>query len=240
MTVTVLLALIVSGLAFARMRRKRMAGALLVTALLLVFMTGSGLIPRLLLAPLQNGWQVQFSDWGQRNVIVLLGSGASVTDKGHIEPGSFAYGRIVRTVELYRACKAGGAVCRIEISGGDAAHLGTPLARVYAHELQRLGIPSGDMLLETRSMNTRQNAQFSVPLLHAFDPDRIVLVTSAMHMPRARRSFEHYGLKVHPVRAGYLRVPRVYLPKAWNLALTDLALHEYLGMAYYRLRWALQ
>jgi uncharacterized SAM-binding protein YcdF (DUF218 family) len=239
MTLPILLLLTALGGLCGYLRRRRLARTLLALALIGLLVAGCGLLPRLLLSRLQHGWPASFNHWGQRNVIIVLGSGVVRADHGQIEPGLFAHGRIARALMLYRNCKAAGAVCLVEVSGGDPEHLGQPIATVYARRLRAMGIPAADLMLETRSMSTWQNAQFSAPMLKTAHPDRIVLVTSAMHMWRAQWSFRHFGIDAAPVRAGYLRMQLGWLPQAGNLTRTDLALHEYLGMAQYRLRAAL-
>ena len=52
------------------------------------------------------------------------------------------------------------------------------------------------MVLEERSLNTRQNAAYGAELLKARGIDRILLVTSALHMPRAVALFKAQGLQV--------------------------------------------
>ena len=218
---------------------RRPALACLGLALLTVLACGCGFAPRWLLAHLQKGYATGYADWGKRNVVVLLGAGSTRAEGRHVEPALFAHARLLRAVMLYQDCRRRGAQCRIEASGGDAAGLGVPEANLYAQQLQSLGVPATDVLLETRSMNTWQNAQFSAPLLRGFDADRVLLVSSASHLRRASLYFHHFGIPVTPVRADYLPVRLAWLPHAWNLALTDLALHEYLGIARYHVYQAL-
>lgn len=237
MTLTSLLLLAALGALAWRLGWRRLGGSLLALALIVTLAASCGLLPRLLMSRLQNGWPTDVSNWGQRNAIVLLGGASVRAHDGRVEPGILAYGRIFRAWQLYQACTATAAVCRIEVSGGDPARQGKPLARVYARVLRSLGVPAGDLILETRSLNTWQNAQYSAPLLAAFQPDRIVLVSSAMHLWRAQLCFEHFGMRVEPVRADYLRTPIGLPPQSASLMLTDMALHEYAGVAAYRLYW---
>ena len=55
--------------------------------------------------------------------------------------------------------------------------------------LRDLGVPDSAMLLETRSRNTRQNAEYSSQLLRAHKLHHVLLVTSALHMHRALGEF---------------------------------------------------
>ncbi|NII09725.1 YdcF family protein [Oleiagrimonas sp. C23AA] len=232
--VLALLAAVLVGL-----RRRRTGLALGVVALLLVLLAGDGPLPRWLLSNLERGYATRVDHWGQRNAIILLGAGTVRGDSGPLEPGLFAHGRMLRAVMLYRDCKQTGAVCAIEVSGGDARGLGESEAQVYARQLLALGVPKADLLLEGRSMNTWQNAQFSAPLLAQFHADRLVLVSSATHLRRAQLYFGHFGIHATPIRGDYLTASPSWLPQAYNLTLTDVALHEYIGVARYHVYQAM-
>ena len=90
--------------------------------------------------------------------------------------------RPARAAELYRA----GVAPRILVSGaGDAA--GNRLL------LMHRGVPAGAIQLEPDSKTTKENAQFSIPLLRAAGARRVVVVTSWYHSRRALKCFRHYG-----------------------------------------------
>jgi uncharacterized SAM-binding protein YcdF (DUF218 family) len=164
---------------------------------------------------------------------VLLTAGSTYPPGGPLEPGETAYSRISQTVALYRDCRASGARCTVLVSGGDADRTGEPLARTYGRTLLDLGVPAGDLVLESRSLNTWANARYARARLEPIRPDRIWLVSSARHLRRAVFSFRHFGMEVTPVRSDYLRGLWSWLPSAYNLHATDSALHEYVGMALY-------
>lgn len=91
--------------------------------------------------------------------------------------------------------------------------------------------------------NTCHNAQAVADSKLVRRPDRWLLVTSAAHMPRAMACFAHYGLSLVPAPADY-RAPETipfpprsiaaYLPTGAMLDTSSIALHEWLGMAWYR------
>ncbi len=236
MTVNVLLILIVLAVVLARLKWRRCSRVLLASALVLLLAVGCGPLPIWLLARLQADYAaVAPIAWGQRNAIVLLGAGAvQVAGSGGVEASLYGYGRIGKAAQLYRECRQAGRECKVEVSGGDAQGLGQPEAAIYAGDLQRLGVDAGDLLLEPRSMNTWQNAQFSGPLLKAYGADQVLLVSSAYHLRRGTLYFAHFGIHVTPVRADYLDGMLSWLPLSYNFAVADLALHEYAGIARYR------
>jgi len=68
-----------------------------------------------------------------------------------------------------------------------------------ARVITRLGVPSSSLLLEDRSHSTRENAAYTARLARAHGIRRVVLVTSAIHMPRASLLFRQAGLDVTPL-----------------------------------------
>ncbi len=95
--------------------------------------------------------------------------------------------------------------------------------------------------VEDKSRNTLENAVYSKKLLEASGVRRIYLVTHAAHMPRAEWAFVHAGLLVIPAPTGFTtlgkaeRGPLGYLPSARGLYRSSLALHEHLGLRWYKL-----
>ena len=92
---------------------------------------------------------------------------------------------------------------------------------------------------EQRSHNTAENAANTAVLLRENGIHRIYLVTHAWHMPRAMWAFQHAGIEVIPAPTAFVTLPhgereRVWLPTARALYNTSLALHEMVGMLWYR------
>ncbi len=90
-------------------------------------------------------------------------------------------------------------------------------------------------MLEGRSLNTWQNAQYCAAWLAEHPQDQVVLVTSGFHLRRGALYFAHFGIRTLPVRADYVGAQFSLLPQAYNFLALDLALHEYAGLLRYRL-----
>jgi uncharacterized SAM-binding protein YcdF (DUF218 family) len=103
-----------------------------------------------------------------------------------------------------------------------------------------LGVADGRILYESRSRTTWENALLSRDLLHPMPGETWVLVTSATHMPRAIGAFRAAGWTVVADPVGYKSFAdaghRGARGFGERLALIDTATHEWLGLAYYRLR----
>lgn len=87
---------------------------------------------------------------------------------------------------------------------------------------------------DSRSRDTIENAQNMAALLRSDGIERIALVTSAWHMPRAVRAFEATGLQVLPAPMGFampLQRPVLeWLPSTYGLSNTQSVLREWLAL----------
>lgn len=233
MTVLALIVLVALAAGLAWRGRSRASAMLYALSLALFLALGCGPMAAWLLDGLQSDYRTKPSiAWGQRNAIVLLGAGTEKPADA-VEPGTYAYARIVEAAQRYNDCRKAAAQCRVIVSGGDAARHGMAEAGVYRGLLAGLGVDAADVLPEPDSMNTWQNAQFTSALLRRYDADRVVLVSSGIHLKRSALYFAHFGVAATPARADYLRAIRSILPLSYNFVLADIALHEYLGIARY-------
>jgi uncharacterized SAM-binding protein YcdF (DUF218 family) len=135
----------------------------------------------------------------------------------------------------------------ISFTAGDPA----PPEAISARELAvELGLPASRILINPGSRTTAEEARDIGALARQRGWTRILLVTSAFHMPRSLATFrQRSGLMVIPVacdyqlpsRAAYGRptagsVVKGLLPDAEALHLSSVALKEHLGLVVYRLK----
>ena len=183
-------------------------------------------------------------------VIVLLGGGTESfsAPRGMVEVNG-AGDRVLYALKLYQL----GAAPKILVTGGNldwSAESRSP-AQDMADLLIFLGMPEQDIWLEGESRNTYENALYSQEILQAKGIRRIILVTSAQHMPRSQGLFSAQGLEVLPAPADFNLTDSAWqeilhpqgidfvfnlLPSTSSLQTTTTALKEYLGMLVYRLR----
>lgn len=152
--------------------------------------------------------------------------------------------RFFAGIDLYQAGKAS----RLIFTGG-----AFPWDKVAQNEgmvlktfAQRMGVPEASITVSREAQNTAQEAQavwdlFASQAPHASRPPKILLVTSAFHMPRAQRLFERQGFVVEAfpvdfrVRARAM-TPMDFLPDPRALSLTDVFVRELLGRFYYQFK----
>ncbi|MDP4546867.1 YdcF family protein [Marinobacter sp. MDS2] len=136
-------------------------------------------------------------DVPQAEAIVVLGGGVSPAGHGDLYPNlESGADRVWHAARLFHASKA---PLVLLIGGSDPSHSAASEAEAMGQFMRDLGVPGQALVLENRSRNTSQNAEYSAEILAGHGISRILLVTSAYHMPRARRLFEAQGLEVVPV-----------------------------------------
>ncbi len=173
------------------------------------------------------------------DAIVVLGGGLSAPVPPRVDPDfNDAADRIVHAFRLYQAERAP----RIIVSGGRLPWADTPPeAFTLRRVLMQWGVPESAIWTEPESATTYENAQRTAALLRERDLDRVLLVTSAAHMPRALAVFCTAGVPAIPAPTDHRVVnsPRSvlgYVPSAAALSRSTGALREYVGYVVYRLR----
>lgn len=133
----------------------------------------------------------------QAEAIVVLGGGVSPAGYGDLYPNlESGSDRVWQAARLYHASKA---PLVLLTGGSDPSHSAASEAEAMGQFMRDLGVPGQALVLEGRSRNTSQNAEYSAEILAGHGINRILLVTSAYHMPRAKGLFEAQGLEVIPV-----------------------------------------
>jgi uncharacterized SAM-binding protein YcdF (DUF218 family) len=224
--------------------RLRRTGNLLIAlgaALLLVLSTRAGAL--LLVAPLENQY-APLADAGKASLasgaqaIVILDAdriGGAPEYGGNDQPSLMGLKRLEYGAFLHRSTNL-----PILVTGGNPDGSQESGAAMLARVLRN------DFQVEARwqegaSDNTNANAMLSAAMLKPAGVGHVLLVTDAIHMPRAMRAFAAAGLQATP--APTLFNSRVrgrltdYFPGAGNLSLAGYAMHEWIGLLWYRLRY---
>ena len=106
--------------------------------------------------------------------------------------------------------------------------------------LEEWGVPGASIIAEAASRNTYENAVFTRQVLAEHGLQRVLLVTSALHMPRALATFRSAGIDAVPAATDFTvtykdqRTVIDFLPDAEALSRTTYAIKEYVGYVYYR------
>lgn len=218
----------------------RLASWLVVTSLVLLAVAGFSPLGNALMLPLEDRFPPCDALRGPPAGIVVLGGVISPdisAARGAVALGDAAE-RITATVELARRYPE----ARIIFSGGSAALIFDEEAEAgfAARELEALGVAPERITIEGRSRNTLENAAFAREIAAPKPGDRWLLVTSALHMPRAMAAFRaaKFSIEACPVD-WHTRGPsdsvRPFFSLAGGLVQTDAAVREWIGLVAYRL-----
>ena len=228
------------GLILTRTRYARWGWRLAAAALVLIALIGFLPIGRALTIALEN----RFPRWEEAGPppagIIVLGGAVSayrLATRGEVGLTDAAE-RILVVPELARKFPD----AKIVYSGGDPGLFtkhGSEAAVIPAL-FEKLGVPPDRITLESRSRNTAENAVYSKALAAPKPGERWLLVTSAMHMPRAIGAFREAGFPVeaYPVdykTNGWQDLGSLVGSLSAGLRQTDTALHEWIGLIAYRL-----
>lgn len=236
------------GLIFSK--RIRLSRLAFLAAMLVLFIGGNRWFSYMLARSLE--WQyLPGTSVESAEAIVVLGGGteSDLPPRQAVEVNS-AGDRIIHAADLYK----NGAAPLIILSGGNIDWMESVEKSPAADMRQimlKLGVPDSAMILQPKSQNTREDALYSAEILKERGITRILLVTSAMHMPRSVGLFTRQGLEVIPsptdftvTEDGWQRVlnPNFesfminLIPNSSSLGLSTTALKEYIGILTYRLQ----
>ena len=227
-------------------RQPSVARSCCLIAFALLFLAGNRWVNLALVEPLEHSYLPSGSP-PAADAIVVLG--------GMVEPAfpprpnvHIAHGdRLLHAAMLYRGHRAP----LVLVTGGitpwreSEPNEGVNTAQVLA----LMGVPLSAILEEPPSNNTYQEARAVKQLMRTHNLHRILLVTSAMHMPRALRTFRRQGIDSIPSPtdfavtehdlaqvASFDKVALALIPDVNVVVVTTAALKEYIGLAYYRAR----
>ncbi len=193
---------------------------------------------QLLLRALEHDIKLAAPDGAAPGAIVIL----SADDLRAVPGGIFAPPELgAMTLQRLRA---GAALHRrtglpILVTGGVLRRGGPPIAATMARVLaEEFGTPA--RWVEDRSATTWENAAFSAPLLKAEGIGAAYLVTHGWHMRRGLLSFRGTGLAITAAPTHLTGPERPdlasFVPSAHAWADSRLALHEWIGLAWYTVK----
>lgn len=231
-------------------RKRRLARGLQIAALVLLCLGSNRWVSYLLARSLE--WRsLPQATTPQAEAMVLLGGGTESFDPPRpMTEVNGAGDRVLYAAKLYQ----NGAAPFIIASGGNvefSSARGETPAQEMKDLLLLIGIPEEAIWLQPSSQNTYEDALYSAEILKENGIQEIILVTSAIHMPRSLALFEKQGIDVIPAPVDFTITEQNWhavfkpdldeffiqlLPNSSALGLTTSVLKEYLGMLVYGLR----
>jgi uncharacterized SAM-binding protein YcdF (DUF218 family) len=223
--------LIAAGLLLCIPRRTRKAAQVVLAAAgALLIVLSSGKTATLLLSPLEYMYPrvPDYAAAPARAIVVLAAYAANDPNMSlSARPNYSALYRINEAVLLWRRCPD----CTVVVTGT------SPTTNVMADLLIALGVSRDKVTVDSDASHTAGSA---MNMRRVLGEAPFYLVTSGGHMPRAMAVFAKAGL--HPIAAPTdHKLPKRVAQAAWalspfHLECSDLAVHEHIGMMWYRMR----
>lgn len=235
---SVVVLLLVAGLALSWLKRRWISRVLVGLALLALFVTSFTTFGYLLITPLEQRFERPAEPVNVDGIVVL---GGGMDGEVNSVRGGFELNRSGdRFVEALRlALRHTNA--KIVIAGGPAALVQQePEAVAGKRFFKAFGIAPERILTDDQSRNTEENAQYAKELAGVTEGQTWLLVTSAFHMPRAVGLFRKAQFPVIPWPADYLASgvegERIKPDQSTeNISVSSLALREWAGLVGYYL-----
>ena len=215
----------------------------LLAALVLLFVFSTKPIANLLTYPLESRYSWPSAEvLSTLDVVVVLGGGVHPSGalRQTADLNDDAYPRFYHGVRVFKESGAG----LLAFCGGPDREGTESEAEVMKAMAIQSGVAEERILAETQSQNTMENIANLARLLPAGQGRRIGLVTSATHMPRSHkvcsRHFPYDTVIPIPVHCTYDPIRWSmgdFTPSAGGLDRSSIALHEWIGMLWYRLRY---
>ncbi len=179
---------------------------------------------------------------GPTAIVVLSAGNITIVDRDKesfsiLEPVSAS--RVLEAARVFRMFPRSTVIS----SGGriyDGDTTLQPSALTMRDALVRLGIPASQIVLESESVDTHDEAVRVAPMLRALHADRVIVVTSDVHMRRSLGVFRAQGFDVWPAMARDPNEPDNWIdwlmPDDDGLDLSNAVVHELLGIGWYTAR----
>ena len=222
--------------------KKKSSALFLFLAMALLWSASMPYVANTLMGELERDYPaVMMTEIPPSKCAVVLGGGVEPVLSPRVDVDmQEAVDRVRKAAQLYRA----GLAKMIIVSGGMQPWLPFEESEAAAMEtlLLEWGVPSEAIVMEGDSLNTRENAFYSITLMKKLTCGKPLLVTSAAHMKRAVAAFSRLRVEVFPVSTDVRVVdqPKLtvfdFLPDAGALLMTNGAMREWLGQWVYKLK----
>ncbi len=223
-------------------------------SLILMYVIFTALGTSFLVVPLENMYSDSYTEYNDNQYpIIVMGGGINYgSDKAYLSPYSLQ--RVVKGYEIYRKIAT-----PIVYTGGVAIgqkEIGE--SEIAAEWLGNMGVEKEDIVIENKARTTYENGVYVKEWLLDYYANgqnkqneqedslsggeagiKVYLVTNALHLPRSVMVFEKQGIDVIPVSSGIITDHRhswlAYLPNRGSLTANMMALHEWMGLVWYKI-----
>ncbi len=233
-SVFIFLLFVISGISFF-LKKKKISIVFLLLAILFYYLFSITPVADFLLLPLESRYRYPSEDLIQKTDLIIVLSGG-VKNRDLKLPSALGDSTLFRLTEALKVYSLKKEKPEIIVAGTSPIDRYSKESLFGANFLELYGVPKNKVSYEIFSENTFGHAE---QLKKILKKKEFLLVTSAYHMPRSMNVFQKAGFNPIPVPTDY-RTEKYYnlisfLPQPNNLVKTNIALHEYFGILYYKL-----
>jgi uncharacterized SAM-binding protein YcdF (DUF218 family) len=240
MPLTIFWLILLTGIAIYLLKRKRTGLVFGFFSIIWLAMISFSFLPELLVKSLENHFPplLEISKFNPKDSVYILVLGSGYSDNKSLPPNDQlslnSLGRLTEAVRLHRLLNASQLILFGSVPGDDVSESAPFLQTALA-----LGVDEN----EIRLLGTPENTQ-----MEAFDYTKkfgtnntLILVTDAIHMPRAMFLFEKAGQipipapTNHLVKSDWKNGISDWFPSSSNIAMMESAMHEIGGLVYARM-----
>lgn len=206
-----------------------------------IYIYSAAIFPTLLTAKYEHAYEQPgnelISHPNKQNLIIVLTSGwfRIKGEDYELKIGEAGWERITSAVKLWQ--RKGG---KILVSGAPAPIGSGSIAAAMAEQMIKMGVKRKAIMVEGKSRNTYENLLFSKEMIKAPERHHVILLTSAIHMPRAMLAARKLNFKVVPYPCDFRADTGVswqsLIPSNEGPQAFENILHELLGYIYYWLK----
>lgn len=220
-----------------KQRAKRTRNTALIIGFLVIMAFSFNPMSFALLNQLQSQYTPLMTIPNDVTQVVVLGGGirGGKNYPPNLSLGAASLSRLVEGVRLFKELYKSNPNAQLILSGGRVFQSSSSAAvsGKMRNTAVMLGVNEANTALEDGSLDTHQEAVF---LKKTVGDKPFILVTSAYHMPRSMALFKDIGM--HPIAAPtqffgqHKNTLTWYIPSTNSLSISDIAIHEYLGMLW--------
>jgi len=236
---SICLEILLLGLFYLWFTQRQKAGKILVSIGVILLATISyGAVSGIFLRSLESKYVpiTDTSAFQDVKWVVVLGGGHFTDPKLPItdQLSAASIVRLIEGIRLHNKLSNS----KLLLSGG-SVFSSTSEANIMAKMAMVLGIEEKELVLESESKDTKDQARF---IKNIIGNSRFILVTSASHMARSMALFQSRGMNPIPAPTGYQVKkiqkinPSMFFPSAKGIDKMERVVYEYLGIAWARLR----
>ena len=225
----------------------RLGWYLLLLGLLLLLLFSNRFVSNSLIYILESQYEpVSIDNLSKLDIMVVLSGGVQQPNKfdQNFKVTSVTFSRISEGIDAFKQSNA-----KKLVLSGAGSNLRTKADRQKDGEAMKklaiqFGVQEDKIIVEPNSLNTTEHAVELVKLFPLEKNLKIGVVTSALHIPRSKKVFnkKFQPDNIVPIPVNYIYSlpklkPASFIPSAQALSQSTYALHEFIGILWFSIRY---